>query len=86
MRKCLGTCLAYRLKCLVRDRDLVFWTLIFSILLGTMFHVAFGHLTTESEKFQPIEVAVVDNEDYRNDPSLQAILGGIVFGRTKSHA
>ncbi len=69
-----GHVFSYRLKCLVRDRDLVFWTLIFSILLGTMFHVAFGHLTTESEKFQPIEVAVVDNEDYRNDPSLQAIL------------
>lgn len=52
----------YRLKCLVRDRELVFWTLIFSILLGTLFYVAFGHLTAESARFQPIKVAVVNNE------------------------
>jgi ABC-2 type transport system permease protein len=64
----------YRLKCLVRDRELVFWTLIFSILLGTLFYVAFGHLTAESARFQPIKVAVVNNEAYNQDPALQAVL------------
>ena len=40
----------YRLKCLLRDRQTVFWTSIFSLCLATMFYFAFGHITLRAGK------------------------------------
>lgn len=48
----------YRLKCLLRDRLLIFWTLVFPILLGTFFNMAFMNLNND-EKFEPISAALV---------------------------
>ncbi|MCI1858448.1 MAG: ABC transporter permease [Sporolactobacillus sp.] len=48
----------YRFKCLIRDRELVFWTLLFPILMATFFYLAFMNLTSE-EAFKPPAVAVV---------------------------
>ena len=64
----------YRLKCLVRNRQTVFWTLFFSLLLATMFCLAFGHLTSEREKFEPIKAAAVDNQAYREDVRFRQVL------------
>jgi ABC-2 type transport system permease protein len=58
---------SYRLKCLLRNRELVFWTLAFSLLLATLFHFTIGHLTEKLESFNPIRVAVVDSQAYRKD-------------------
>ncbi len=63
----------YRLKCLVRDRQTVFWTLLFSLLLATMFYFAFGHLTSDRESFEPIKSAVVDNQAYREDTKFRQV-------------
>ena len=57
----------YRFKCLLRDKETVFWTLIFPILLATLFYLAFGHLTIEKEKFNPIVAAVVNNGAYQGN-------------------
>ncbi len=66
--------LAYRLKCLLRDRELVFWTLLFPLLMATFFYFTFGHLTSEQEKFEPVRAAVVDNRAYREDARLRQML------------
>lgn len=63
-----------RVRSLLRDRANIFWTLLFPVLLGTMFHVAFGQLTSNTEKFRLIPVAVVDDEDYRQDQDFQQLL------------
>lgn len=35
----------YRLKCILRDRQLMFWTLLFPILLATLFNLALSNIT-----------------------------------------
>ncbi len=64
----------YRLKCLVRDKGTVFWTMIFPLILATLFHFSFGHLTSQAEKFEPIPTAVKDDQAYREDARLQNVL------------
>lgn len=51
----------YFLKVALRDKCNIFWVLFFPIILGTLFHIAFGGYT-EGETFQTIPVAVVSDE------------------------
>ena len=54
-------CFGYGIKNLLRSRDYLFWSLGFSIILATLFHVAFGDLS-KGEGFIPIPTAVVLEE------------------------
>lgn len=58
--------LFYTLKTILRNKSQVFWCLAFPILLGTMFHFAFGGLSAD-EQFSAIPVAVVLNDTKNND-------------------
>lgn len=51
----------YSIKRLIRTKEQIFWSLLFPILLGTMFYAAFSNLSS-SEVFQAIPVAVVQSE------------------------
>ncbi|HHY09541.1 MAG TPA: ABC transporter permease [Firmicutes bacterium] len=64
----------YRLKSLLRNRSTLFWTMVFPLVLATLFHFAFGHLTSEAEKFQVIKTAVVDDPQHKTDYNLREIL------------
>ena len=44
-----------RLRSLLRDKENLFWTLLFPILLATMFYVAFSNLMSTTEDFNPME-------------------------------
>ena len=59
------------MKCVLRDREMMFWTLIFPIVLATFFNMAFANLNSH-ELFSSIPLAVVDNASYQSDTSLQA--------------
>ena len=50
----------YSLKRFLHNKAELFWLLLFPILLGTMFNLAFGGL--ENDSFDPIPVAVVCEE------------------------
>jgi ABC-2 type transport system permease protein len=63
----------YRLKCLLRDRMLVFWTLLYPMVLATFFALAFSNLSS-SDAFTNIPVAVVDNAQYQQDTVFQSAL------------
>lgn len=63
----------YRLKCIIRDRELIFWTLLFPIILATFFNLAFANLS-EAEKFAQINIAVVDNEEFQKNAPFQRVL------------
>lgn len=62
-----------RLKVLLRNKVMLFWTLIFPIALGTFFHIAFSGLA-ENENFKPVEVAIVTNEKYTQDENFQQFI------------
>ena len=48
-----------RLKTLLRNKSMIFWTLLFPIILGTFFNLAFSNLSKE-EKLDVIDIAVVE--------------------------
>ena len=62
-----------RLKCHTRDKTVLIWTLIFPIILATFFGIAFSNLYS-GEIFNKIDVAIVDNEAYRNNQALRNAL------------
>ena len=64
----------YRLRCLARDREMVFWTLIFPLILATMFHFAFDQLMGRQEAFRPIRTAVVASDAYRQNVAFRQAL------------
>lgn len=58
--------LKYNIKVLLKNKGLLFWTFAFPIILATLFNMAFGNWE-ESEKFDPIDVAIIENENYENN-------------------
>ncbi|NSW91923.1 MAG: ABC transporter permease [Firmicutes bacterium] len=69
----------YRLKCLLRDRETIFWTLIFPLLLAVFFNMAFSNLNN-GETFKAIDIAVVDNEQYQEDQYFRSALNEVSQG------
>jgi ABC-2 type transport system permease protein len=53
-----GHLFLYRLKVLIRNKSLLFWTLIFPVLLGLMFSIAFSEID-QSGKIETIPVGIV---------------------------
>lgn len=51
----------YTIKTLLRDKSEIFWCLCFPMILGTLFSMAFGNLSS-AERFSPIPVALVMEE------------------------
>lgn len=45
-----------------RDRLTIFWNLLFPIILGSLFHVAFGNYTEKEVLFHQVPVAYVEEE------------------------
>ena len=48
----------YELKRVLRQKEELFWVLLFPIILGTMFHFALGNLNNTTENFHTIPAAV----------------------------
>jgi len=65
----------YRLRCVIRDKEMMFWTLLFPIVLATLFNFAFSNLN-EQEIFRSVPLAVVDNQAYRDNAEIKKILAG----------
>lgn len=64
----------YSCLLLLRKKQMVFWNLLFPLVLGTMFHLAFGGLEAD-EQFQPVKVCVVSQQTERNDLFSGASMG-----------
>ncbi len=50
----------YTIKTLLKDRTLMFWTLAFPLILGTLFNMAFSDIENK-EKLDIIDIAIVNN-------------------------
>lgn len=64
-----------RLKCLLRNKVLVFWTMLFPVILAIFFRAAFSNLNTV-ESFETIPIAIVNNE---NHPDLKTTMDLVSF-------
>ena len=62
-----------RLKCGLRDKDTVFWTWIFPILLATLFYFSFARLDT-AITFSPVSAAVVTDSAYQEAETFRQVL------------
>lgn len=67
---------ANRVKCLLRDKALVFWTLLFPLILATLFHFAFSNIFS-GHNFKAIPVAIIDSADYQNSESFKETIESI---------
>lgn len=56
----------YRLKCILRDKQMIFWTLLFPIILATLFNMAFSNLSSV-ENFEKIKIGIVNNAEYKKN-------------------
>lgn len=56
----------YSLKTLFKNKMLLFWTFAFPIILGLFFNMAFSDIE-KNEKLNIIDIAVVDNDEFKND-------------------
>jgi ABC-2 type transport system permease protein len=63
----------YRMKCLIRDKQLIFWTLLFPILLAILFEMALSNIT-QGEVFKEIKIAVVDNAEFQKNTDFKQVL------------
>ena len=66
----------YTLKILLKNRVLVFWTLLFPIILGTFFKLAFSNIE-DSEKLNVIDIAIIDNEEYNNNQIYKTVFSNL---------
>ena len=60
----------YTLKSLLKNRALIFWTLAFPVILATFFNLAFSSIE-ENSKLKVINIAVVDDENYKQNEVLK---------------
>ncbi len=65
-----------RFKCLIRDKQVVFWTFFYPIVLATLFSLAFSNITS-ADNFVSIPIAVVDNAEYRNETAFASVLESV---------
>ena len=72
----------YRLKRLLRMRQIFFWSILFPLLLGTVFKVAFSDATTKDWGFVTIPVAVVTEEGNSEDEAFVTFLTEMKNGDT----
>ena len=63
----------YRIKCIVRDRQMMFWTLLFPIVLATLFNLALRNLSS-AEDFSIINIAIVKDEKYKENKEFLEVI------------
>ena len=63
----------YTLKILFKNRMLIFWTFAFPLILGLFFNMAFSSIE-ESETFSAIDIAVVNDENFKNNEVFKKVL------------
>ena len=64
-----------RIKCALRDKGMIFWTLLFPMMLATLFYFCFSNLDS-ADAFSPVKTAVVADQAYRQAAGFQAAKEG----------
>ena len=74
--------LLYNLKITFKNKELIFWTIAFPIILGTLFYAAFSNIKT-AENYEPIKIAVAKNEKNRLYPIYTEVLKTLSEGEDR---
>lgn len=53
----------YELKVFLRSKPMLLWLILFPIVLGTLFKIAFGSIYEKTTVFSPIPTAIVETEE-----------------------
>lgn len=65
-----------RMKCILKDRAVIFWTLFFPIILATLFHFAFANISKDY-KFQKFNIAVVSDTHFSSGTAFKSTLDSV---------
>ncbi len=68
-----------RLKVLLRNKEVIFWTLVFPIALATFFNLSLSNMATV-ESFELIPIAIVENDEYDKNFSFQTAMTDVSQG------
>jgi len=63
----------YRFKSLIRNKSMIFWTMVFPLLLATFFSLAFSGLN-DHERFNTINIGIINDDNYQKDRGFQSLL------------
>ena len=65
-----------KMKILLKNKAMLFWSLIFPFVLGTFFQLALGNVG-EAFEMEVIPVAIVDNQYYQEDKILKEVISSL---------
>lgn len=65
-----------RFKCLIRDKEMIFWTFLYPLVLASFFSLAFQNLSGD-DLFRDIPIAVVNNAAYQDNAAFQTALASV---------
>lgn len=68
-----------RIKSLVRNRSLLFWTLAFPLVLSSLFSFAFSNML-EAENFTVIPIAIVEDENLKENLPFKETMSALSTG------
>lgn len=62
-----------KLKIILKNKSMIFWTLFFPLALATFFNLAFSNIDS-GEKFKAIDIAVVNNEEFNKNENFKYLI------------
>lgn len=65
-----------KLKVLLRNKSMLFWTLAFPFILGTFFQIALGNID-EAFELETIPIAIVNNDEFNNNENFKSIIASL---------
>lgn len=65
-----------RLKIVLRQKGMIFWTLLFPIIMATFFSLALSNIV-DSYNFKVIDIAIVDNEFFKQNTNFKNMIDSI---------
>lgn len=66
----------YRVKCIIRDKQMMFWSFFFPVILATLFNLAFTNIAS-AEKFSSIDIAIVEDGNYDEKDKFLEIISSV---------
>lgn len=71
----------YRIKCITRDKNMMFWTLLFPILLATLFNLSLSNISN-AEDFSPVNIAIVKEGEYSKNKEFLNTINSLSKGES----
>lgn len=66
----------YRFLCQLRSKESIFWLLFFPMILSVMFYAGLRDVTS-GEKFEAVDIAVVDDAEFEKEKVMASIIGNV---------